>query len=94
MVQTSSPVDGDVTDLEKTKMKLLSTINHLLLYCIPVKQIKDVVSELSFTLWFSCVAPCKEAPVYLEQNSKRPGNTGLGQGERENVFSHGLCSYL
>lgn len=29
------------------------------------------------TLWLSCVAPCKEAPVYLEQNSKRPGKTGL-----------------
>lgn len=31
------------------------------------------------TLWLSCVAPCKEAPVYLEQNSNSPGNTGLKQ---------------
>lgn len=30
-----------------------------------------------FTLWLSCVAPCNDAPVYLEQNSNRPGNTGL-----------------
>lgn len=30
------------------------------------------------TLWFNWVAPCKDAPVYLEQNSNRPGKTGLG----------------
>lgn len=35
------------------------------------------IFALGVTLWLSCVAPCKEAPVYLEQNSKRPGNTGL-----------------
>lgn len=29
------------------------------------------------TLWFNCMAPCSEAPVYLEQNSNNPGNTGL-----------------
>lgn len=38
------------------------------------------------TLWLSCVAPCKEAPVYLEQNSKRPGNTGLKQKQRDKRF--------
>lgn len=39
------------------------------------------------TLWLSCVAPCKEAPVYLEQNSNRPGNTGLKQGQKYIVFN-------
>lgn len=38
--------------------------------------------RLSVTLWLSCVAPCKEAPVYLEQNSNSPGNTGLEQKHR------------
>lgn len=39
-----------------------------------------------FTLWLSCVAPCNDAPVYLEQNSNRPGNTGLEHNIEMYVF--------
>lgn len=32
------------------------------------------------------MAPCKDAPVYLEQNSNSPGNTGLKQRHKSFCF--------
>ncbi len=37
------------------------------------------------TLWFSFIAPSSEAPVYIEQKSYIPSNTGLQGGNKNKL---------
>jgi len=80
--------DGNIA----TKVRNARMFQKVQTFCEHNEQ-NTTTNALQHTSLFSLYAPSRDAPVYIEQKSKRPSKTGLQRQTKHNYMQINFCNH-